>query len=172
MNLLTNPQNPEPRASQPSGGCAPLAGLKDATRKRILLADDDGSVRDSLARLLDLEGFEVIKAVNGRETISLFSSYSPDLVLLDLNMPVEDGWKAFGMISNAHPFVPVIVITARPNQYDRGVAAGVDALMEKPLDLPILLRAIRRLIHEPQKTRFGRLTGRHFKTISLKSSAL
>jgi len=136
-------------------------------KKRILLADDDESVRKMVARVLESEDYEVLPAKTGREAVAKFMSGSPDLILLDLNMPEQDGWQAFGWISHQHPFVPVIIITARPNQYPRAVDMGIDALMEKPLDLPVLLRTIRDLLAEPEDQRVARLTDRNFTTARL-----
>ena len=72
-------------------------------------------------------------------------------------MPGKDGWHAFDLMEKFQPLVPVIVITARSNQFDRARAAGIDALMEKPLELPLLLRTIRELLAETQSERVARL---------------
>ena len=63
-----------------------------------------------------------------------------------------------------NPFLPVIVITARPHQYDLAVRLGIDAFMEKPLDLPLLLATIKELLVEPQQDRIVRLTKGNFVT--------
>ena len=57
-------------------------------------------------------------------------------------MPDRDGWDVFGLLHQTHPLVPVIVITAQSQQYKRALENGVDALMEKPLDIPLLLETI------------------------------
>jgi DNA-binding response OmpR family regulator len=136
-------------------------------KKRILVADDDESVRTMLARVLESEGYTVIAAGTGREAIARFVTARADLVLLDLNMPEKDGWKVFDAITRISPLAPVIVITARPNQYERAAGLGIDALMEKPLDLPLLLKTIRLLLAEAECDRVGRLTDRNFKTVLL-----
>src|SRR5262245_26652366 len=119
-----------------------------AMKNKILLADDDSAVRKSLAKVLESEGFDVLLAENGREAVREFIAEPPDLVLLDINMPDKNGWDAFRLMETLHPFVPVIVITARPNQFERAVLEGVDALMEKPLDFALLLQTIERLLKE------------------------
>ncbi len=81
-------------------------------------------------------------------------------VLLDLNMPRKNGWDTFERLSAEHPLVPVILITARPNQLFTAVEAGVGALLEKPLDIPILLQTITRLLAESVERRLARLAGR------------
>jgi CheY-like chemotaxis protein len=135
--------------------------------KRILLADDDLGVRELLGRVLESEHYRVTFAKTGREAAAKFASDPPDLVLLDLNMPDKDGWESFGMMYEEHPFIPVIVITARPNQHEHAVNIGVDALMEKPLDLAILLKAIRTLLAETELERIVRLASPGFKTAFL-----
>lgn len=139
--------------------------------KRILLADDDLGVRQMLKRVLELEHYVVVSAGSGWEAAAKFRANPPDLVLLDLNMPGKDGWEAFDLMNDTYPFVPVIVITARPQQYGRAVEVGVDALMEKPLDLPLLLAAIANLLAESERDRVRRLTDRDFKTVFLSHPA-
>jgi len=119
-----------------------------ASAKCILIADDDTLVRGSLAAVLESEGYLVKEARNGIEAVARAIEYSPDLVLLDLNMPHWDGWTSFNRLDRVTPLLPVIVITARPNQYEEAVRLGVDAFMEKPLNIPILVRAVNRLTCE------------------------
>jgi DNA-binding response OmpR family regulator len=116
--------------------------------KTILLADDDPAIRQMLGQVLSLEQYRVIFAATGRETAAKFISSLPDLVLLDLNMPDRDGWDAFHLMNGTHPTVPVIVITARPGQQERAANLGVASLMEKPLDIPMLLKTVRDLLEE------------------------
>jgi CheY-like chemotaxis protein len=113
-----------------------------------------------LSSVLTSEGYEVIVAKNGREAIEQFLEQHIDVALLDLNMPVKGGWEAFERLTTIHPLLQVIVITARPDQYPLAIAAGVAALMEKPLDLPLLLQTIDELLVEPVENRLSRLAGR------------
>lgn len=140
-----------------------------ALRKRVLVADDDAMVRDALAAVLESEGYEVDEAANGRETVARVVEDAPDLVLLDLNMPHLDGWATFAQLDRRVPLLPVIVITARPNQYREAVRLGVDAFMEKPLNIAVLLRAINRLVNETPRQHFRRITDRAFVTRWLES---
>ena len=64
-------------------------------------------------------------------------------------MPVKGGWDTFERLTNINPLLPIIVITARPDAYPVAMAAGVAALMQKPLDIPLLLEAMRDLLAEP-----------------------
>jgi two-component system response regulator (stage 0 sporulation protein F) len=130
------------------------------TKGLILLADDDEGVLAALSDVLRSEGYEVVVARNGREAIARFYEEHIDIALIDLNMPVKGGWETFERLTTIHPLLPIIVITARPDQYPLAVAAGVGALMEKPLDLVLLLQAIQDLLSEPIEQRLSRLTGK------------
>jgi CheY-like chemotaxis protein len=126
----------------------------------ILLADDDAAIRQILYRLLVDEGYNVITAGNGVEAIEIALMSKIDLLLLDLNMPVKDGWTVFEQISTNFPSLPVILITARPNQFFSALASGASALMEKPLDFTQLFLTIHNLLEEPVAVRLARAIGR------------
>lgn len=133
--------------------------IRSPCGRRILLADDDPGVRQSLAEVLQGEGFSVRLAQNGEEALDLASQGEFDLVLLDLNMPVKNGWDTFERLTSRSPLVPIIIITARPNQLFTALNAGVGALLEKPLEMPMLLKTINTLLAESAETRLARLTG-------------
>ena len=132
--------------------------------KRTLLADDDWGIRTLLGRILESEGYDVLFARDGREMIAQCRKQAPDLVLLDLNMPVLDGWAAFQVMLMSEPMIPTIIITARHGQYDTANQLGTDALMEKPLNFYLLLDAIQQLLAETETERIRRLTDPNFKT--------
>lgn len=121
--------------------------------KTILLADDDAAIRQTLGQVLIQEQYQVVFASTGREAAQKFMTDLPDLVLLDIGMPDHDGWDTFSLINQTHPEVPVIIITARPNQEEHAASSGVAALMEKPLDLPLLLGSIRDLLADSHSGR-------------------
>jgi DNA-binding response OmpR family regulator len=139
-------------------------------KKRILLADDDESVRKMVGRVLESVGYQVLMASTGRETVAKFRAGKPDLILLDLKMPDQEGWEAFEQVNHEDALVPVVVITAWPNQYDQAVKRGIDALMEKPLDMQLLLETIESLLREPEAQRTQRVTARNFTTSFLTRS--
>lgn len=136
-------------------------------KAKILLADDDAGVRETLGRVLEFEHYDVMPARTGREAAARFIADLPDLVLLDLNMPDRDGWDAFDLMRQTHPLVPVIIITARPQQYNHAAKLRIAALMEKPLDLPLLLASIADLLAESLTERMQRLTDSGFRTAFL-----
>jgi two-component system nitrogen regulation response regulator GlnG len=135
--------------------------------KKILLADDDVSVRQTLGEVLRSEQYDVVMAASGREAAAKFIADVPDLVLLDLGMPDRDGWDAFDLMVRTHPSVPVIMITALSGQYRRAAELGVDALMEKPLDLPLLLETAHKYLAESDLRHARRTVRPDFKTVLL-----
>ena len=126
---------------------------------RVLLVDDDRAVRTSLALALQSEAYEVTQAANGQEGLEQLHCGDIDLVLLDLNLPVKNGWDTFERMTAINPLLPIVLITARPNQYKLACAAGASALMEKPLHLPQLLQTISDLLKEPPGARLQRIAG-------------
>ncbi len=139
----------------------PAADLKPArsAKPKILLVDDDPAIRQLLMRLLAEEGYYVLTAANGVEALVSLESMHFDLVLLDLGMPIKDGWETFQELSTTNPLLPVVLITARPNQFFPALAAGAGALLEKPLDFIKLFDTIRTLLDEPPAVRQARMAG-------------
>jgi DNA-binding response OmpR family regulator len=126
---------------------------------KILLVDDDLAIRQILARLLEDEDYFVLTAADGAEALKLAAATKFDLAMLDLNMPVKNGWETFEQLSEKNPLMPIILITARPNQFFPALASGVGALLEKPLDFVKLFDAIRNLLLEPEEVRMARVAG-------------
>jgi chemosensory pili system protein ChpA (sensor histidine kinase/response regulator) len=128
-------------------------------KKRIMVLDDDEQIRQSLLKLLQKEDYEVVLAAEGIEALDKLESHSVDLLLLDLNLPNKSGWDVFERITSTSPLLPIIIITGREKQSDLAVAAGVGALMQKPLDVPLLLKTISELLQETPEKRLKRLAG-------------
>jgi DNA-binding response OmpR family regulator len=128
--------------------------------KRILVVDDDSSVRLMLGRILSEEGYAVSQAADGDQALERAAREPLDLMLLDLNMPVKNGWDTFERLTTQNPWLPVIIITARPHQVFTAFGAGVGALLEKPLDFPKLLQTIEVLLTEPPEVHLARLAGK------------
>jgi DNA-binding response OmpR family regulator len=159
----TAPVRPAPGLGQSPAPCEPAAQHFPASlraRNNILLVDDDPTVRDSLTDVLLDEGYRVIAAENGRQAVDLAARLPVDLALLDLNMPVMNGWDTFERLTAEHPAIPIIIITARPNQLFTALNAGAGALLEKPMDIPTLLRTIEKLLAETGEQRLARLIGK------------
>jgi CheY-like chemotaxis protein len=117
---------------------------------KILLVEDNEMNRDMLLRRLNRNGFEVVIAVNGQEGVELAGSARPDLILMDMSLPVLDGWEATKIVK-ANPDtarIPVIALTAHAMVHDKekAMAAGCDDFDTKPIDLPRLLEKINSLL--------------------------
>ncbi len=128
--------------------------------KTILVVDDDAQIRDSLAKVLRLEGYQVIVAADAQEARAQHDTAATDLVLLDLNLTQPSGWDLFEWFTFVNPLLPIIIMTGRTNQSKLAKDAGASALMEKPLKVPALLQTISELLAEPFEQRLKRLTGR------------
>jgi len=128
-------------------------------KQRVLVVDDDASIRDSLKKVLGEAGYEVALAAGGLEALGRCELEQIDLVLLDLNLPNQSGWDVFGRLTAHHPYIPVIIITGLANQYLTALTAGAGALMEKPIEVPVLLKTMDELLGEPKETRLRRLCG-------------
>jgi DNA-binding response OmpR family regulator len=128
------------------------------SQPRVLLVDDDCSVLEALGALLESEGFEVIRAADGHQAVTKFYEDRADLVLLDLNMPVKGGWDTFERLTSIDPLLPIIIITARPDARATAMAVGAAALMQKPLDIPVLLEAMRYFLAQPAEQRLARIS--------------
>ena len=128
--------------------------------KRILLVDDERTIRESLGKILGAEKYEVVLAENGQDAIEKYGAQRIDLLILDLNMPVKNGWATLEWLAEINPLLPVVIITGRSNQRGLAETAGADALMEKPLDVPLLLQTIRELMDEPMESRARRAGNR------------
>ena len=117
---------------------------------RILLVEDNEMNRDMLSRRLARRGFEVLIAENGQSGVDLTVSERPDLVLMDMSLPVMDGWEATRRLK-ADPntsTIPIIALTAHAMASDRELAleAGCDDYDSKPVDLTRLVRKIEQLL--------------------------
>jgi CheY-like chemotaxis protein len=139
-------------------------------KTKVLLVDDDSSVIGALSGVLRSEGYDVIQAFDGNAALQHFHTVGGvAIVLLDLNMPVKGGWDTFEQLTAINPLLPIIVITARPDQYALADAAGAAALMEKPLEIPLLLETMRKLLSEPTEARLARIAGKSPRTLHLEA---
>ena len=101
--------------------------------RKVLVVDDEDSVRELIELYLKKEGFEVIHARDGREALRLNGQHHPDLIVLDLMLPGLDGWEVCRQIRSSHQ-VPIIMLTARTEEVDRivGLELGADDYVVKP----------------------------------------
>jgi CheY-like chemotaxis protein len=116
--------------------------MSERTRgRRILVVDDDRDIRDSLALVLETDGYSVTTAANGQEALQLlYSQPLPSVILLDLMMPVMSGWQLLQVIGKSEQLrpIPIIVLSAS----DDLPAEGVACVLRKPFDLGPLLDSV------------------------------
>lgn len=117
---------------------------------KILLVEDNEMNRDMLSRRLAKKGFEIVIAEDGERGVAMAASETPDLILMDMSLPVIDGWEATRRIKegDATGSIPIIALTAHAMETDREKAlqAGCDDYDTKPVELPRLLEKINRLL--------------------------
>lgn len=119
---------------------------------KLLLVEDNEMNRDMLARRLMRRGYEVELAVDGRQALDKVARARPDLVLMDMSLPVMDGWEATRRLRD-DPItadLPIVALTAHALQSDRekAIGAGCNAFETKPVKLASLLETIERLLDE------------------------
>lgn len=116
---------------------------------KILLVEDHEEIWDFLSRRLKRRGYDVVLATDGQQGVDKTRSEQPDIVLLDMNLPVMDGWTAAGVIKadETTSKIPIIALTAHAMSGDRekAIAAGCDDYHPKPVDFARLLSQIEAL---------------------------
>src|SRR5688572_21484833 len=119
----------------------------------ILVVEDNDASRDALSRRLQRRGYEIVMAIDGQEAVSVARSAKPDLILMDLGLPVIDGWEATRQLkadaSTQH--IPIIVLSAHAmtNDRDLALAAGGDDFDTKPIRFQPLIDKITSLLARP-----------------------
>jgi len=117
---------------------------------KILLVEDNEMNRDMLSRRLERKGYQIVMALDGAEGLQIARSSSPDLILMDMSLPVIDGWEATRQLKadEATRQIPVIALTAHAMATDeeKARAAGCDDFDTKPIELPRLLAKIEALL--------------------------
>jgi CheY-like chemotaxis protein len=115
---------------------------------KILLVEDNEMNRDMLSRRLSRNGFEVVVAIDGAQAVAMAAAESPDLILMDMSLPVMDGLEATRQVKAAAATrsTPIIALTANAlvEDRERALAAGCDDFDTKPVELPRLLEKIKK----------------------------
>lgn len=118
---------------------------------KILLVEDNEMNRDMLARRLERKGYEVVIAIDGQEAVRMAQSLTPDLILMDIRLPVMDGWEAMRQIKiiPETQSIPIIALTAHAmaGDMEKCLDAGCDDYDTKPIDLPRLLEKMQALLN-------------------------
>jgi len=121
----------------------------------ILVVDDNADNRYLLLQMLQINGYTVVSAVNGCDALTVAEHHAPDLVLMDLSMPVMDGWTATALLKQKPQLthIPVIAVTGHTttDNLRRASEAGCSAHLAKPIDYDALLQTVAvHLHHNPQ----------------------
>jgi CheY-like chemotaxis protein len=111
----------------------------------ILVVDDDEFIRDTLEVILEEEGYQVLVAEHGGQALELIETALPKVILLDLRMPVMDGWALAREIHERGLLISIIVMTAAQDAYSKADDIRVDAIFPKPFDLEELVQEVNRL---------------------------
>jgi two-component system, OmpR family, response regulator len=124
-----------------------------STETRILVVDDEPNITDLVATTLRYEGFEVAVAGNGRDALSMVTSFHPDIVVLDVMLPDVDGFEVRTRLGERGEDVPVLFLTARdaPEDKVRGLTIGGDDYVTKPFSLEELVARIRAILRRISK---------------------
>lgn len=121
-------------------------------KTKILLVEDNEMNRDMLSRRLVKKDFDVVFATDGQQAVDMASTAGPDLILMDLSLPVMDGWEAIRRIKadETTKHIPIIALTAHAMSGDRerAVAAGADEYDVKPIEMERLLSKIQTLTNK------------------------
>ena len=121
--------------------------------KKALVVEDDSNISDLLQRYLEKDGFEVALAADGGEGIRLASEFAPDLILLDIMLPVMDGWSVCREVRKTSQ-VPIIMLTAKSETFDKvnGLEMGADDYVTKPFEVKELMARIHAVLRRSDGT--------------------
>ena len=145
--------------------------MKIPRRPRVLLVDDYPDARDMYGEYLEYSGYDVIQASNGMEALERASEDLPDIILMDLSLPVMDGWEATRRLkaNDRTASIPVVALTghALVGISEGARKAGCDAFVTKPCLPEDLVKEIKRVLEDPSVTSSAkaRRSGKHAKTI-------
>jgi len=133
---------------RPFDGSDRSCGSMEMMSPRVLVADDDRAIRDSLSRALSLEGYEVTSVANGADVLTSAKEHASDVIVLDLMMPSVDGLTVCRVLRAEGDRTPILMLTARTETSDRvaGLDAGADDYLVKPFALEELLARLRALL--------------------------
>jgi len=111
--------------------------------KRVLVVDDDASIRELLSTVLEDDGYEVVPAANGEDALAVCARWRPDVIVLDLMMPVMDGWT-FAKRLRERDDIPIVVLSAANDLERHAKSVGAIEVIGKPFDLDQLIPKVAR----------------------------
>ncbi len=114
-------------------------------KNRVLLVDEDAAVREALGQALAFDHFDVVPAASRQQALDLLEEQDVDLLLLDLNPCSEDAWQTIKRVKALRPRLPILALTARPEQHEAICHSPALRVLPKPLDLPFLIQTLKEL---------------------------
>ena len=122
--------------------------MEAAEKKRVLVIEDEAHIADGIRLNLSLQGYEVKVSADGIDGLSQWRSWNPDLIILDIMLPMIDGFSILKTIREEDEKIPVLILSARGDTKDKikGLRYGVDDYLSKPFDLEEFLLRIERLL--------------------------
>jgi len=152
-----------------SGRLAKSKPEPSAARPRVMVVDDYPDAREMYSEYLEYCGFEVVQAANGMEALQRAIEAQPDIILMDLSLPVMDGWEATRRLKadKRTEKIPVVALTghALAGISEGAKKAGCDSFVTKPCLPEDLVKEIRRVLDDSKTTRKTRRSGKYAKTI-------
>ncbi len=117
----------------------------------VLVVDDDTDIRESISHLLEYEGYKVVTASNGAEGFRQLKFTRPSVILLDLMMPVMDGWQFKSEFDGRLELegIPIVVVSADGNIAEKSKSIGIQEFLTKPIDIDVLLALVKKYCLKP-----------------------
>lgn len=123
----------------------PGIGASGDGRKQILVVDDDAQIREAIQWALEDEGLEVVTAADGHEGVEKVTRWRPDVLVLDVNLPILDGYQVADTLRDVYgAALPIVMITADGHAAEKARRIGAFTYLQKPFDITDLLLAVRR----------------------------
>ena len=126
-----------------------------ASVARVLVVEDDPDIAESVQIILQMRGYDVATAANGEEALAVFEAHKPSVILLDMLMPVMNGWQFATELAKRHPtHPPIIVMTAAEHARARALEVGSAGVVKKPFEARTLLDTLADVLgHKPRQTK-------------------
>ena len=128
-----------------------LGKVGEHARSRVLVVDDDASILDTVSSILTGEGYRVMSAAGGQEALALVRTWHPTLVLLDMRMPVVDGWAVARSLHESGSRVPIVVMTAAESARRWADEIGAAGHLAKPFTLDELISCVEKFSTDERK---------------------
>lgn len=117
-------------------------------QKKIIVCDDDAGILDVVEMVLEMEGYDVSKVIDSTSLLNIVSSVKPDLIILDLWMPVLSGYDITKMLRSDNRFnnIPILILSASRNEREKALKTGANHFMAKPFDIEEMVKSVNNLI--------------------------